>query len=379
MRKCSLGAVRSAFTLVELLVVIAIIGILVGLLLPAVQAAREAARRMSCQNNMKQLGLAALNFESAYRRLTPGNDTRFNGPHFRLLPFMEQDAIYQSYDNGQFSPGASSWMASPVAYNIPNPSNPSYSGTPPLPNGRFAIGQPNLPTFLCPSALSPSTEQLMIQFTSVGIPGTHFRAGFASSNNPSFDYYIYNKNSSPVQLAETSRTNYLFNRGWVTQHITGTDNRGPGFEGPFRYSPAIVDGASGLARFVNPPSQGDKIGSVKDGLSNTIFAMESAGGYFDGPANGVASWGSGWMGMHWGHAPFYSNFGFCPDTSNGNCEVLPIGLGLGWGLPGSLHAGKVINTVNGDGSVRSMATNMTFGVFVALCGGKDGEIVTIDQ
>ena len=62
---------RRGFTLVELLVVIAIIGILVGLLLPAVQAAREAARRMQCSNNIRQLGLASHNFESALKYFPP--------------------------------------------------------------------------------------------------------------------------------------------------------------------------------------------------------------------------------------------------------------------------------------------------------------------
>ena len=102
------------FTLVELLVVIAIIGVLVSLLLPAVQAAREAARRSNCTSNLRQVGFAALNYESANKRF-PGHLSSFNysnqnassdnqlrpqqhtGVLTFLLPYMEAQSVYTMF------------------------------------------------------------------------------------------------------------------------------------------------------------------------------------------------------------------------------------------------------------------------------------------
>lgn len=109
---------RKAFTLVELLVVIAIIGILIALLLPAVQAAREAARRAQCTNQLKQIGIAFHNYHDTFRRLPDGgNDKDGTGsnPHctgccnantrgrwnwaYQILPFIEQNALYEETDD----------------------------------------------------------------------------------------------------------------------------------------------------------------------------------------------------------------------------------------------------------------------------------------
>ncbi len=99
---------KRGFTLVELLVVIAIIGILIALLLPAIQAAREAARRAACLNNLKQLGLACLNMESALKRFPPSAHVLGKIPTgpatapygfswcVDILPYMENSALYKT-------------------------------------------------------------------------------------------------------------------------------------------------------------------------------------------------------------------------------------------------------------------------------------------
>ena len=106
---------RRAFTLVELLVVIAIIGVLVALLLPAVQSAREAARRTQCMNNLHQVGLALHNYENALTVFPSGGLYGRGGGYghswwVRILPYAEEKAIYDQFDQMGNANGYTGWV-----------------------------------------------------------------------------------------------------------------------------------------------------------------------------------------------------------------------------------------------------------------------------
>ncbi|MBI1347254.1 DUF1559 domain-containing protein [bacterium] len=148
---------RRGFTLIELLVVIAIIAILVGLLLPAVQQAREAARRMSCRNNLKQIGLAVHNYEASYtvlppRRILTAGNRRGWGPS--ILPYLDQASLQGQY---RFD---LDFYAPENAENIRVP----------------------LTVFMCPSAPGPRLVSVIQgSVTSEGIAGDYFGPNSFSS------------------------------------------------------------------------------------------------------------------------------------------------------------------------------------------------------
>jgi prepilin-type N-terminal cleavage/methylation domain-containing protein/prepilin-type processing-associated H-X9-DG protein len=203
---------RSAFTLVELLVVIAIIGILVGLLLPAIQAAREVARRSTCANNLKQIGLALQNFESARKAFPPGaywnsnpSVPRKGSILIRLLPYLEENVVYKAFNLN----------LSPVENSV-------------FPGSSVRVGSSVVPIFLCPSDDS----------------GTHL-TDHAFSN--------YAASRGPTSVATNPACLCVI--PWDTMALAPDD--APSFAGPF-------------TRLGTPCT----IAQVTDGLSKTIFFGE---------------------------------------------------------------------------------------------------------
>lgn len=319
---------RTGFTLVELLVVIAIIGILVGLLLPAVQAAREAARRMSCTNNLKQLGLALHNFESTFKKLPPGylgppRSTPFvstpnggNQQYFSvfiyLLPFMEQNNIYNQFPvdlarvDRVAQPGEDlRWF---------NLADPLFAGK----TDPWNIAQFKLPMLMCPSdAKSPT-----ILWTR-----THIWAGSAATTGISIQPFV-GSTTGGWPVSAIGRTNYL-----------GCHGR--------------PDAESGKWQGMLRNRSETKFGSVSDGLSNTIAFGENRGGT-EGTAPNLNPATFGWL----------------------SAPTLPAS--SAWLLGednyyefSSNHTG-ICNFVIGDGAVRSVTTTLDGQVWLRVNGISDG-------
>jgi prepilin-type N-terminal cleavage/methylation domain-containing protein len=225
---------RHAFTLIELLVVIAIIGTLLGLLLPAVQNVREAASRLRCQNNLKQIGLAAQDYASANNGqlppgylgtpdLAPSGNAQFVGCLAHLLPYLEANDVYTQ-------------MLSGVPANY---LSVDYVGSPWYYNGStWAAANNTITTFLCPSATSSESPDQIV------------------------DLQIYNSGGGTYVSADSvggydslGRTNYL--------GVAGYFGSGPGFE----TSAGLLTNRSRTS-----------LAQVPDGTSNTLLFGEATGG-----------------------------------------------------------------------------------------------------
>lgn len=317
---------RSAFTLVELLVVIAIIGILVGLLLPAVQSAREAARRMQCSNNFKQLGLAVHNFESVNQilprsprqvePLDPNSVSIFT----RLLPYLEQSALYNQYRLDL------NW------YDAPN----------------LALGKNRLSYLICPS--SPGSDRMVEGTTNTGV---------AYSVAP-LDYVNITQITTSAAVRAQIATRYpgVTSATDLTCVLGVTERR--------RFA-EVTDGLTNS--FMGFVEMSDKPNIWRAGPPRTRIGPVSPNPYYTSP-NATNMFGQGSWIADYGNSPR----GLLSDGSPivGQCPMNCSNQYAVW----SFHSGGC-NFVFGDGSVRFLSQNTDIWVFYALITRNFGEVVAV--
>ncbi|MBP3958208.1 DUF1559 domain-containing protein [Gemmata sp. G18] len=311
---------RVGFTLIELLVVIAIIAILIGLLLPAVQKVREAAARMSCSNNIKQLGLAAHNYQSGNGVLPPGADVQNAGCVVYLLPYLEQDNAFKLFS---FQP------ASYTNYWNDPANRPPSTGTdtiPPPPSPLPMYGtQAKIKSLICPA--TPDSVTTVLMAVNYGTSGTDY----AGSNGG----HVFS--SAPGRLV-LGHSNYL------------------GVAGYYPGNPTLA----GIFTFKSKT----KIETIGDGSSNTMMFAEYAGGYNAwGGSGGIPD---GIMGAAWSCGFNYTGFG------SPAADYRAAGA---WGVFSGAHTGGRLHICYGDGSVRSLSPSIDFSTWVYLSGMNDGVVV----
>ena len=344
---------RVGFTLIELLVVIAIIAILIGLLLPAVQKVREAASRMSCQNNLKQIGLAAHNYESANGRLPPGNlggnaSTGFYGGQsvgslFFILPYVEQDNLFKKF-TGQYS------LETTVAF----PSIPATNWWNANPD--FSLSYTKIKTYKCPS--DPVTSAT--QTTNGAMIMAMADPSVAGGTNACTYAWFSGGNAYDIGL-----TNYTGVAGAIG------DNGHPS-------SPSDGPGIN-LQKYRGIYYNRSKttIVSITDGTSNTLAFGEGLG-----RSVGVSPTDFAWSWIGVGSMP--TKFGMQSATagSGGSSGSVPLCFG-------SAHTG-IVNFGMADGAVRTLRPGNSgtrnplpaggdWMVYQQMSGAQDGDVFSSNQ
>lgn len=346
---------RTAFSLVELLVVIAIIAVLIGLLLPAVQKVRESANRAKCSNNMKQLGLAYANYESANGAFPPS--ALYNFSQVTSLNPLTAEQQVVSYSWAIFLLPYIEQGALASQYNLNQPFTSATNQT---------VIQTQLKLMVCPSAIHSS---LTYSDEIVGIPYTAAVGDYA-----------------PMTNLESDATNVLNNPpysitpAYVVNGANSLAASYPTYEGP----------AATLAAFRLAASNGSRrVTDITDGASNTLILVEDAGQpeiWHTGPTDtgtqdtNIASGNltsTGSSGAGWGDVN--SNFGEKFSTPNGSGRSGTCAINCNNdGETFSFHTAGA-NILFCDGSVKFINSDVNIVVWAALITAQGGEVINAEQ